>query len=51
MTETLEAIRRRDTETAVQSLRQLLENDRDRALAVLTDLRKEALDLSAISSV
>ena len=51
MTETLEAIRRRDTETAVQSLRQLLENDRDRALAVLTDLRKEAVDLSAISSV
>lgn len=50
MTETLEAIRRRDSETAVWSLRLLLENDRDRALAVLTDLRKEAGDLSAISS-
>jgi DNA-binding GntR family transcriptional regulator len=50
MAETLEAVRKRDPETAVRSLRVLLENDRDRALAVLTDLRKEAGDLSAISS-
>jgi DNA-binding GntR family transcriptional regulator len=49
MTETLAAIRRRDPETAGESLRLLLENDRDRALAVLTELRKEAVDLSAIS--
>lgn len=50
MMETLEAVRKRDPETAVRSLRLLLENDRDRALAVLTDLRKEAGDFSAISS-
>lgn len=50
MTATLEAIRRRDADAAVNSLRLLLENDRDRALAVLSDLRKDAGDLSAISS-
>ena len=50
MAETLEAIKTRNPETAVRSLGLLLENDRDRALAVLADLRKEAGDLSAISS-
>jgi DNA-binding GntR family transcriptional regulator len=50
MIATLEAIRRRDADAAVDNLRLLLENDRDRALAVLTDLRKEAGDLSAIAS-
>lgn len=50
MTQTLDAIRKRDPETAVSSLRRLLEDDRDRALMALTDLRKEARDLSAISS-
>lgn len=50
MTETLDAIRRHDPEAAVRSLRRMLEDDRDRALATLTDLRSEASDLSAISS-
>ncbi len=49
MSQTLAAIRERDPDSAVRSLRRLLENDRDRALTALSDLRKEAVDLSAIS--
>jgi DNA-binding GntR family transcriptional regulator len=49
MTRTLNAIRQRNPEAAVASLGRLLEEDRDRALATLSDLRKETFNLSAIS--
>ncbi len=49
MSQTLAAVRGRDPEAAVRSLRRLLENDRDRALTALSDLRQETVDLSAIS--
>jgi DNA-binding GntR family transcriptional regulator len=42
MTKTLEAIRRRDPDAAVENLRRLLENDRDRALAALSEIRKRS---------
>ena len=49
MTQTLESIRQRNPDAAVASLGRLLEDDRDRALATLSDLRKETFSLSAIS--
>ncbi|MDZ4366938.1 MAG: GntR family transcriptional regulator [Afipia sp.] len=49
MTSTLESIKRRDPEAAVASHGKLLEEDRDRALASLSQLRGEAFDLRAIS--
>lgn len=49
MAQTLESIRQRNPDAAVASLGRLLEDDRDRALATLSDLRKETFSLSAIS--
>lgn len=49
MTATLEAIRRRDPEAAVASLGKLLEEDRDRAQATLSQMRSETLNLHALS--
>lgn len=49
MTATLEAIKRRDPDAAVVSYGRLLEDDRDRALESLSQLRGEAFDLSAFS--
>lgn len=49
MASTLKAIRQRKPNAAVTHLGQLLEGDRDRALATLSQIRGEAFDLSAIS--
>ena len=49
MMSTLESIKRRDPEAAAASHGKLLEEDRDRALESLSQLRGEAFDLSAIS--
>jgi len=49
MAATLKAIRQRKPNAAVTHLGQLLEGDRDRALATLSQIRGEAFDLSAIS--
>ncbi|MDB5616807.1 GntR family transcriptional regulator [Tardiphaga sp.] len=51
MASTLKAIRQRKPNAAVTHLSQLLEGDRDRALATLSLLRGEAFDLSAISPI
>ena len=51
MAATLKAIRQRKPNAAVTHLGQLLEGDRDRALATLSLLRGESFDLSAISPV
>jgi hypothetical protein len=45
---TLDAIRRRDPDAAVANLTRLLQEDRDRAIAALSDLRGEAADLKAL---
>jgi DNA-binding GntR family transcriptional regulator len=49
MASTLKAIRQRKPNAAVTHLGQLLEADRDRALATLSRMRGEAFDLSALS--
>jgi DNA-binding GntR family transcriptional regulator len=49
MASTLKAIRQRKPNAAVTHLGQLLEGDRDRALATLSRIRGETLDLSALS--
>ena len=49
MASTLKAIRQRKPNVAATHLGQLLEGDRDRALATLSLLRGESFDLSAIS--
>jgi DNA-binding GntR family transcriptional regulator len=49
MASTLDAIKRGDPDAAVASHGQLLENDRDRALASLSLLRGEVIDLRAFS--
>ena len=49
MKRTLAAIRDRDPATAADCLGKLLEDDRDRALASLSDIRQESLGLSALS--
>jgi len=49
MASTLKAIRQRKPNAAATHLGQLLEGDRDRALATLSRIRGEAIDLSAIS--
>jgi hypothetical protein len=49
MASTLKVIRLRKPNAAVTHLSQLLEGDRDRALATLSQIRGEAFDLSAIS--
>lgn len=49
MASTLKAIRQRKPNAAVTHLGQLLEGDRDRALATLSRIRGEAFDLSALS--
>lgn len=46
---TLKAIRQRRPNAAVNSLGQLLDGDRDRALTTLSRLRGEALDLNALA--
>jgi DNA-binding GntR family transcriptional regulator len=51
MASTLKAIRQRKPNAAVTHLSQLLEGDRDRALATLSLLRGEAFELSAISHI
>jgi DNA-binding GntR family transcriptional regulator len=51
MASTLKAIRQRKPNAAATHLTQLLEGDRDRALATLSRLRGEAFDLSAISRI
>lgn len=49
MTSTLEAIKRRDPDAAETIYRRLLEGDRDRALASLSQLRGETFDLAAFA--
>lgn len=49
MASTLKSIRQRKPNAAVASLSDLLETDRDRALAALSRMRGETFDLSAIS--
>lgn len=49
MASTLRAIRQRKPNAAVAHLAELLEGDRDRALATLSRLRGETLDLNALS--
>lgn len=49
MTSTLESIKRRDPEAAAASHGKLLEEDRDRALETLSQLRGESFNLSALS--
>jgi DNA-binding GntR family transcriptional regulator len=46
---TLDAIRKRDPESAVANLGRLLQDDRDRAVTAISDLRGESLDLRARS--
>jgi DNA-binding GntR family transcriptional regulator len=46
---TLDAIRKRDPESAVANLGRLLQDDRDRAVTAISDLRGESLDLRALS--
>ncbi|RJF74142.1 GntR family transcriptional regulator [Rhodopseudomonas palustris] len=48
MTSTLKAIRQRKPNAAETHFRQLLEGDRDRALATLSEIRGEAFDFSAL---
>lgn len=48
MASTLKAIRQRKPNAAVMHFGQLLEGDRDRALATLSQIRGEAFDLSAL---
>ena len=43
------AIRNRDPESAVANLGRLLQDDRDRAVTAISDLRGESLDLRALS--